>query len=234
MNARSIRPALGALALACLCPPALAGRPIVTEDAGVLDRGACEVETFGLRATERATPSTTGLSVQFGCGVGYRSQVALAATSARSDGQTERGLALVGKTALNEPTDTGPAWTLAWGLDAVKPSGDSLDHETTFLNGVVSLPITKSLKLHANLGWSHSQSASQSTTGWAVALERSLPAGIDLLGEVFADDRERSPWVQIGVRWAAVPDKLFLDASWGMQTSSSRPKALTIGLKAAF
>ncbi|WP_088284456.1 hypothetical protein [Ideonella sp. A 288] len=234
MNTRSMRPALGALALACLCPLALAGRPIVTEDAGVLDRGACEFETFALRATQRGAPSATGLSAQVGCGVGYRSQVAVAVATTRSDGQSEHGLALVGKTALNEPGPTGPAWTLAWGLDAAKPSGESLDHESTFLNGVMSLPITERLKLHANLGWSHSQSARQSTTGWAMALERSLPSGIDLLGEVFADDRERSPWVQVGVRWAVVPDKLFVDASWGMQTSSSRPKALTIGLKAAF
>lgn len=218
----------------CIATTSHAGRPLVTEDAGVLEKGSCELETYARRLTERAAPSSNGFSLQYGCGVGMRTQVALAATMDRADGATVRGLAFGGKTSISDGGEADPSWTLAWGLTAEKSPGASLGHETTWLNGVFSMPLGKDLKLHANLGWTRAQSTHQSTTGWAVALERSTASGIDVMGEAFASDRDRAPWLQVGLRWAAVPEKVFIDGSWGFQTVSSRPRMLTVGLKAAF
>lgn len=218
----------------CIATTSHAGRPLVTEDAGVLEKGSCELETYARRLTERAAPSSNGFSLQYGCGVGMRTQVALAATMDRADGATVRGLAFGGKTSISDGGEADPSWTLAWGLTAEKSPGASLGHETTWLNGVFSMPLGKDLKLHANLGWTRAQSTHQSTTGWAVALERSTASGIDVMGEAFASDRDRAPWLQVGLRWAAVPEKVFVDGSWGFQTVSSRPRMLTVGLKAAF
>ena len=61
--------------------PALAGRPLQTEDAGVLEPGACEIEgaTHRLSAAgERSTES----HIQWGCGIGWTSQIAVAASKA--------------------------------------------------------------------------------------------------------------------------------------------------------
>lgn len=218
----------------CIATTSHAGRPLVTEDAGVLEKGSCELETYARRLTERAAPSSNGFLLQYGCGVGMRTQVALAATMDRADGATVRGLAFGGKTSISDGGEADPSWTLAWGLTAEKSPGASLGHETTWLNGVFSMPLGKDLKLHANLGWTRAQSTHQSTTGWAVALERSTASGIDVMGEAFASDRDRAPWLQVGLRWAAVPEKVFVDGSWGFQTVSSRPRMLTVGLKAAF
>jgi len=218
----------------CIATTSHAGRPLVTEDAGVLEKGSCELETYARRLTERAVPSSNGFSLQYGCGVGMRTQVALAATMDRADGATVRGLAFGGKTSISDGGEADPSWTLAWGLTAEKSPGASLGHETTWLNGVFSMPLGKDLKLHANLGWTRAQSTHQSTTGWAVALERSTASGIDVMGEAFASDRDRAPRLQVGLRWAAVPEKVFVDGSWGFQTVSSRPRMLTVGLKAAF
>ena len=54
----------------------------------------------------------------------------------------------------------------------------------------------------------------RSTTNWALALEHGNSSGVDVMAETFASDRESSPWIQLGLRWAAMPDKLFIDASW--------------------
>jgi len=228
---------LGTLSLTTLLlaggTTAWAGRPLATEDAGVIERGACEVESFFAHATERASPSISGASVQLGCGIAGNTQVALAVATARGGGETERGIALNGKTALGEPAN-GNAWAVAWGLAAVRPDGGSMKHETSFINGVYTRAIDDALKLHANLGWSRSQSARQSTTGWALALERSMPASIDVMGEVFGNDRDSAPWVQVGLRWTVVPEKFFLDTSLGRQMNSHRPQQFTLGLKAAF
>lgn len=90
---------LATLACTVLTLPAQAGRPLQTEDAGVLERGACELEgatqrvsVDGARATEHA--------LQFGCGIGLESQVALNASTAKDGSDRSRGLALVGKTGL--------------------------------------------------------------------------------------------------------------------------------------
>lgn len=219
---------------ALACASVHAGRPLVTEDAGVLDAGACEIESFASRQREPSSPRVTGASLQFGCGIGLRSQVALAGASARSEGQTERSWALVGKTALNEPQEGEPAYTLAWGSAWAKAPGDATRHEDSFLNGVISLPWHDTLTLHANLGWSRSASARQDTTGWALALEHATTPTLTLMTEVFGSDRERSPWVQVAARWTLVPERLFVDGSWGVQTTGERPKMITLGLKAAF
>lgn len=221
------------LVLCAASSTAMAGRPLVTEDAAILEPRSCELEAFAVRATESGSPATQGGSAQVGCGMGWRSQVALGTAQLRSDGQTERSYTLGGKTALHELSN-GAALTLAWGITGVKPPAGRFEHETTYLNGVMSHPLSAQTKVHANLGWSASRSADASTTNWALALEHALGAGVDLMAETFATDRDRSPWLQAAVRWAVRPEQLFLDASWGFQTRSSRPKALTLGLKLAF
>lgn len=94
--------------------PALAGRPLQTEDAGVLEPGACEIEgaTHRLSAAgERSTES----HLQWGCGIGWTSQIAVAASKARDQGVRSSGLAIGGKTGLwkAEGQDDGAALTLA-------------------------------------------------------------------------------------------------------------------------
>jgi hypothetical protein len=40
--------------------------------------------------------------------------------------------------------------------------------------------------------------------------------------------------VNLAARLAVVPERFFLDASYGMQTSGERAKLFTVGLKFAF
>lgn len=210
-----------------------AGRPLTTDDAGVIEKGHCEIESFLSHATERDAPSAKGGSFQLGCGVAGNTQVALQLTTARSGGATDRGLAFNGKTALGE-AGAGNAFAVGWGFTAAQPDGGTMKHEGTFINGIFTKTVDDAMKLHANLGWSRSQSVKQSTTNWGVALERTVAEGFDAMGEVFGTDREKSPWVQVGLRWAVVPEKFFLDTSLGRQTGSTRQQMFTVGLKAAF
>lgn len=217
-----------------LCAPAFAGRPLVTEDAGVLDRGACEIESFLSRASARGVPRLSGLSLQFGCGVGLGTQAALALAHERAAGETARALAFVGKTSIVDGGADKTSYTLAWGAVSVKPPGGSMKHEDLVLNGVASTPLGDAATLHANLGWTRTRSTSQHTVNWNLALERGLSGGVDVMGEVYADNRDRNPWLAVGLRWHAVPEKLFLDTSYALQTASARPRLFTVGLKAAF
>ena len=81
---------------------AQAGRPLQTDDAGVLDRGACEMEAFAARVSIAATRKR---QVQMGCGLGLSTQLALATGSQRAEGERTQTVSLAGKTELLQ----GPA-----------------------------------------------------------------------------------------------------------------------------
>jgi len=109
--------ALGALTLTL---PSLAGRPLQTEDAGLLDRGACEIEGVQQRLrVQGETGTENGLAAN--CGIGFNSQVGLGLAWARTAGERSRSAGIGGKTGLwAGEGDGAPALALAWGVGAAR------------------------------------------------------------------------------------------------------------------
>ncbi len=221
-----------AATLLVLAGTAHAGRPLATEDADVLDRSRCEAEGFYARLSASGSPDTRGWTLQGACGIGGNTQVALAYSRARSAGETGEGLLLGGKTGLIAREGDGAGLTLAWGLTGTKLGGGSFEHELTYLNLVATREIAPGWTGHANLGWVRSESARASSTTWNLAIERALGNGVDLMGEVYGDDRS-GRWLGLGLRWAA-SDTLSLNASLATQNESPRVRLWTIGFKYAF
>lgn len=216
--------------------PAQAGRPLQTEDAGVLERGACEVEGVGSRLS-LAGVHATGQSLQLGCGIGYASQLALAATRARALGETATGWVLGGKTELWRGDGKEPAaLTLAYGLAWERGGGQGLRHAASGVRAVYSRPMGPGV-FHANLGYDRDEIARDSATGWNLAWEHEGfdVGGIKLapMAEVFGAEGE-SAWWNLALRATVVPDKFFIDGSYGRQSGDGRPKLFTLGFKFAF
>lgn len=225
-------PTWAAVLLAAAATAAHAGRPLATEDADVLDAGSCELEGFASRLDERFPPASRGTTLQVGCGIGWDTQAALGWSRARSAGESAHAWALGGKTALVRRSGDGIGLTLAWGLAAARPPGGTLEHEASLLNLVATREWSGGWLTHANLGWLRSESASASTTTWNLALERPVGGGVDLMAELYGDDRTR-PWVGVGARWAA-SERLGLNASYAVQDESPRPRLWTVGFKLVF
>lgn len=222
---------LALLLLCCAGAATHAGRPLQTEDAGVLEAKACELEAVYERARASGAAAISR-SLQVGCGIGWQTQVALAAARAQTLGERAERYAINGKTALLAPKDDAAAITLAWSLDTHRGAGSGLRHESSALNLVLTQPQGDWL-MHANLGWNHSRSARQSTTAYSVAVERTRLGAFDLMAELFADDRSEAT-LNFGLRFGALPERLWLDASWGRQLASPRAKLVSVGLKLAF
>lgn len=223
---------LAGAALMTMVGTAQAGRPLATEDADYLGKGQCEAEGFYARLSASGTPDTRGWTLQGACGIGGTTQLALAYSRARSDGQTGQGLLLGGKTGIITRSGDGLGLTLAWGLTGAKTAGSSFEHELTYLNGVASREIAPGWTGHANLGWLRSESADASSTTWNLAIEKSLGNGVELMGEVYGDDRS-DEWLGLGLRWAA-SDRLSLNASYATQNDSPRVRLWTVGFKVSF
>ena len=222
------------LAAALACGPAHAGRPLVTEDAGVLDQGDCEFEGIGSRLTVSGASARTA-QLQVSCGVGLRTQVqgALATTSLEGDRSTQA--AAGGKTSFRELTDEQAGFTLAYSFAGSKPTDLGWRYDLTTLLAVVTVPVRKDLLAHGNLGASYSRVEQHTSAIWAGALEWLGIAGsaLDAMVETFGTQRDPL-WLNLGVRYAIVPDRFSVNASYGAQGGSERAKLATLGFKLNF
>jgi hypothetical protein len=233
MNPRHVTTALAALALAAA---AHAGRPLQTEDAGVLDRGGCELEGAHLRETTLGRrASETGLGL--GCGLGWRSQLGVGIARSHAEGESATGLQLGGKTSLWQADgDSAAALTLAWALTWDRPAGGGWSHSGKALNLVGSVP-TGPGTLHLNLGHARDVPSELVSTTWGLAYEHDGIAWGGLkwapMAELFGDDHG-SPWWNLALRATVVPDRIFLDLSYGRQSGGNKPRLVTAGFKFAF
>jgi len=207
---------------------AWAGRPLVTEDAGVIDTGNCEIESYIARYNR---PYVNLRWMQLGCGIGLNTQISAGAGRETTRPEPATIAAASGKTSLRKLTAEQAGLAIAYSVLAGNHV-DHMRHESTEIKAALTVPRQQWL-LHANIGWLRSSSSTTKTT-WALALERCNAIGpVDLMGEIFGDDRG-APTAQIAARWTVIPGRLFLDSSWGAQFNSAKSQQASIGLKIAF
>lgn len=214
---------------------AWAGRPFVTEDAGVIARGNCELEASYAHLFATAdSPRGRNRTLQVACGVGGRTQLTLAGRLTHEDDERLQGVAIVGKTRLHPVADDDgvPQWAVAWTLDGGKTRTRSFGRGGHAATLVYTRPFGAAASIHANLGWSRDTTADRSSTTWGLAYERKLRESFDAGVEVFGDDREPA-FAAAVMRWTVI-DGLMLDAALARQVSHPRGKVLTMGLKYAW
>lgn len=232
----STRQALRAITLLgpvlLLAPLAHAGRPLQTEDAGILEPRDCEVEGATQRLRLPGAARSTENSLQLACGIGASTQLAIAASSDSSAGTSDKGLRLGGKTEIWSAGKDGAALTLAWGASGLKPAGASWQRGSAEARAVASVP-GAGLTWHLNLGHERDLQAKSSTTVWGVAAEHPGTGTVAPMAELFGDDRGAA-WWNFGVRWTLREDRAFLDVSYGRQMSRGQPQLLTAGFKFVF
>ena len=219
-------------ALALACDGAGANRPLTTDTADTIGNGVCQFEPYAGRNASSGSPNERFWILQLNCGITDQTQLGASAGRAWSAGAADEALAVSGKTAVVKLKDGQTGFALAYGLSASKPSGVSWSGEGVFLNGIASRELREGLLVHGNLGWSHSRSAGQSSTTYAIATEYTATPRLVLSAELYGDDRGR-PWVGAGV-WFSLADKLSVNASYGVQTSSPRLRQFTLGFLVEF
>lgn len=196
-----------ALALACaLALPAMAGRPLVTDDAAIVDAHACQLEAWlhaeGDARTFWGLPAcnpTGNLEITLG-----------AAIPAGGETQPLRSQLFQLKTLLRPRQADGWGLGLALGLQRVVRDGAR--HEAyAYLAASRSLARDDTL-LHFNLGALH-RGATPALT-WGIALDRQVHERLWISLETFGENRGRAHY-QLAVRHALMPDRLQVDASYG-------------------
>jgi len=211
-----------------------AARPLVTEDAGILDSGQCEIEMYFERSRVSDEPQYYGGTLQPGCGVGFRTQ--LSASAARSGGApSTRQVGFVGKTAIVPLSESSPGLTIGYSFEWSKASGESLRSDGGLLIAVVTLPLAQKWLAHANAGWQRIQEPRDNPFFWALAIERESVGGtrLDLMAETYRDSG-RSPWVAIGARYNVIEERLSINASIAARGRSETETLFTLGARIGF
>ena len=211
-----------------------AARPLVTEDAGVLDAGQCEVETYLERSRVSGEPDYYGGVVQPGCGVGFRTQ--LSAIAARSGGEpSSRGVGVVGKTAIVPLSESSAGFTIGYSFEWAKTKGESLRSDGGAVFAVVTVPLAQQWLAHANAGWQRIQEPRENRFLWALAIERESVADtkLDLMAETYRDG-PRSPWVAVGARYNVLEERFSINASIAARGRSDTETLFTLGVRIGF
>ena len=222
--------AVTAVVLAAWASSAHAARPLDTDTADVLGKGACQFDLLLLRASVD-TQKLRGTGAQLGCGVGVNTQINAGYSRASSDGAKTTAVSLDGKTALVVRSGKSVGVGVSYGWIADRGRGTAVTTDTSFVNLIFSKSLTDRLTGHANIGWLNAQHSESGLT-WNLATELAVTDNLDLVAETFGEHSAK-PWFGIGARYA-VSDRANLNASYAVMSETPKIKVMTVGVKLSF
>ena len=221
---------LALCALFIATPLAHAGRPFVTDDARIVDRDGCQIETF-VKRQRRFDASELGIvpacnpwgPVEFSLGGAWLAS-ALPGDSRALTAQAK---------ALLQPLETnGYGFAFSIGVTRLK-TFEATSVVNPYFNAIGSISFAGDrIVVHANLGGARDKAANISRGTWGVGTEVLLIAP-RLYGIVETyGQRGEKPTLQGGLRYWLVPDRVQLDAALGAQHSAPPEQRFhSIGLR---
>ncbi len=226
---RSPRPFPAALALlACgWAGLALAARPMITDDARVVEEGACQVETWA-----RKSDHSTDFWALPACNFGLDTEVTLGGAHVHGpEGRQTSDVVLQAKHLLRPIEGSGWGTAIVVGY-AAKPA----TYRQSELLGDFYATLLNSFELggpqavvHTNVGYLHLREAHADRLTWGLGAEVRLASPLWLIAESFGQSVGRS-WWQGGVRVWLVPDRVQFDATVGERWGGGE-RWFTLGLR---
>lgn len=215
--------------------PAWAARPMITDDARIVDAQACQVEawhrsTRGEPGRDWAVPAcnpTGNLELSMGAGLGR--------PSGPADPGGERRLMadlFQAKTLFKPLTPDG------WGIGlAMGRSHDRPGRVAAVASNYFYLPASLALRgddivLHLNLGAREDRSSRQTYGTWGVGSEIRLVSRVQLIAETFGESAGGA-YAHAGLRWWLVPDRVQVDATLGhpLGSRATGPRWVSLGVR---
>lgn len=208
--------------LALCAQPAFGARPLVADDASILDPGQCQLESSVLhdqRHTEYwAVPA---------CNFTGEWEMAAGAGHVRAVGERRSPLLLQAKTLLRKPD--GDSWGLGLTLANVFRPEHGLAGDWS-----VNLPLTVELDgdrlmVHVNAGWLHPHGLG-GRSNWALGMEKAVGERIAFTADLYGS-RSSPGYAQLGWRYTLLPGRADLDFAVGDRASwRGRERFYTLGL----
>lgn len=220
--------AAAALAIANAAMDAHAARPMITDDARIVDAKACQLETWTRRSRDAreywALPACN-----------FTGNLELTVGGGRTPGGEPGGFSdqvVQGKTLVR------PLRTNDWGMAFTLGTARHLRREAA--NGwpgdpYVNVPVSLSTMddrwvVHFNGGAVYRRDEKRATATWGLGNEVQLTPSLYLIPEAFRNEPGR-PFFQMGLRYWIVKDRVQLDATYGNRFVSQDQRWISIGLR---
>jgi hypothetical protein len=194
-----------------------AARPMVTDDANVVDPGSCQLESWvkhsGLGTERWALP---------GCNFWADTEITLGGSSqsARDDPASEWTVLQFKKRWIKlEPGSWGLSTSIGHVDARVKPRGLPVNSSLfPVRDGYLNVPVTylspNGWLVHLNMGWIQHHQEQKNRPTWGLAGEWPVNPRTFLLAETFGESGTRSKY-QVGLRAWIKPQKLQIDTTYG-------------------
>jgi hypothetical protein len=208
---------------------AQAARPMVTDDARIVDSKACQVESW-----TKFNRDNTEYWVQPACNFTGNLELALGGARGKSDSGTQTtDIVIQGKTLFRTLEPNG--W--AWGLTVGNVRHPQINSSNNLIGDVyVNVPATVSFRddrllVHTNIGWLREKETGTHRMTWGVGTEAQLTPSTWLIAETYGQNQGR-PFYQMGLRHWLVPNHVQIDATYGNRAgSSTQERWFSIGLR---
>lgn len=208
-------------------PTMYAARPMITDDARIVDAKSCQIETWIKKnrdSTEYwALPAcnfTGNLELTLGGALGKDY------TGART-----ADIVLQGKTLFKTLEPNGWSWGLAFGNvrhPAIHANANLLGDLYAYIPASFSFREDRFV-LHTNLGWLREKVGNQHRMTWGVGSESQISERTWLIAESFGQNQDK-PFYQMGFRYWLVPDHVQIDTTYGNRFGSGE-RWFSIGLR---
>ena len=203
-------------------------QPYYTDDASILEPGACQLEST--RVDNRASHE---FSLAAACNLTGNLEFELGGARTYEPGSRDTPYSVQGKGLFRDLETTG--YGVGW-LAGARWRGGREPGQKQISDYYASLLFSRSFAddrfiAHVNLGAQADRDRRHEFVTWGINGELPLRGGFTLIGEIFSDERSRS-FHQIGLRFALIPDQLELDAAVGGENGRrSTTRWWTLGLR---
>lgn len=221
---------------AWLCQSAHAARPMITDDANIVDAQSCQLESW-------VKTSQAGLERWAipGCNLAWDTEFSLGgnAQNTTQGGDSQFWLFQAKKRWKKLETYS---WGLSTTLGRVteRPGrGQQLSNEAlppssaqdTYLNVPITWAVASDRLVHLNVGWIHHERLRVSHPTWGLGSELGLTPRSFVIAEVFGETGMQNK-TQMGLRYWVSPQKLQLDTTYGQPLRGGKEERwISIGLR---
>lgn len=202
-----------------------AGRPMVTDDAGLVEARSCQIEAWA--QIHRDSSDYWALPA---CNFGGNLEIALGGALTRDASRTQTSaVVLQGKTLFRPLQTNGWGIGLAAGTVRYPQAGAGAGDWYAYVPASLSLR-DDAVVVHANLGWLRTEPIRRDSLTWGLGAELRVTAGTWVIAETFGEDRGR-PFHHFGLRHELVRNRVQIDASYGNRNGAGRDERwFTVGL----
>lgn len=208
---------------------ARAARPMVTDDARVVDPKSCQLESW-----VRMNRASTEYWMLPGCNFSGRVELSAGGARGHNDSSTVTSDIVYQAKALLRPL-VADGWGLAATVGTVRHP--AIDRRGNLLGDTyVNLPVSMSFRqdrqvLHLNAGWLHDKASGHERVTWGVGSETWLGERSQLIAESYGQ-AGHAPYYQTGLRWWLRPQRVQVDATAGGQFGEGGDaRWLSVGLR---